>query len=144
MTTRSNQVFPSKADWWIAVLLIGIPAALVIAGLAAVATSDVTAGIILVILGFFQAGLTALLSFPLHYTLTREALVIRSGAFRERIPYDEIREVVPSSNPLSAPALSLSRVKIVKQRGFRLISPVDRDRFIHLLRDRIREVNDGG
>jgi hypothetical protein len=57
-------------------------------------------------------------------------LYIRCGIIKRRIPYWEIHQVERSSNPTSAPALSLRRVKIGYGQSFQLISPRDRDRFI--------------
>jgi hypothetical protein len=50
----------------------------------------------------------------------------------------DIARVEASSNPRSAPTLSLTRVQItLKQGGIRLISPMDRDRFMRELESKI-------
>ena len=59
--------------------------------------------------------------------------MIRSGVVRYRIPYVDLREVHPTNNPLSAPAWSLDRLKLVRNRGYALISPDDKPRFLHEL-----------
>lgn len=86
----------------------------------------------------WHEGQTAIAAF---LTLTHDALVIRFGPARVRVPYDRIRAVEPSSNPLSSPALSLRRVRIDydKPNGkgtFVLVSPQDRDGFMQELRRR--------
>ena len=60
----------------------------------------------------------------------------REGGFgicRRRIPFADLSEVRPKSNPLSAPALSLDRLRVRFGRGaFRalMISPAARDLFL--------------
>lgn len=77
------------------------------------------------------------LAVPCRYTLERDHLYIRSGLIRQRIAYKDITGVEPSRNPLSAPALSLQRVKVSYKGWFQLISPLDRERFIQLLEERV-------
>ncbi len=43
----------------------------------------------------------------------------------------------PSRNPLAAPALSLRRVKVSYRGRFQLIPPLERERFIQLLEERV-------
>ena len=74
---------------------------------------------------------------PCRYTLESDYLHIRSGFIQQRIPYKDITGVEPSRNPLSAPALSLQRVKVSYKGWFQLVSPLERDRFIQLLEERV-------
>ena len=74
---------------------------------------------------------------PCRYTLLDDGLLIQSGLIKTKIDYQRMRDVKPSWNPLSAPALSLKRVKIKLDRGFALISPKHRDEFIVELKRRI-------
>ncbi len=56
-----------------------------------------------------------------------------SASVADEIPLAEISEVRPTSNPLSAPALSLDRLRVQFGRGLVgavFISPVDRDHFL--------------
>ena len=64
------------------------------------------------------------------YTLTSGHLVVRSGPFRRRIPIADIVEVTPTTNPLSAPALSLNRLRVTSRGASVTISPADRGRFV--------------
>ena len=52
-----------------------------------------------------------------------------------------IREVRPTTNPLSAPALSLDRLRIDYEEGGRvrslLVSPKDKEGFLQELRDAV-------
>ena len=89
--------------------------------------------------------MTALLfiavAVPCTYTLARDHLLIRSGLIRQKIAYKDITAVEPSASPLSAPALSLKRVKVSYGRTFQLVSPRERDLFIQSLRERVSSVH---
>ena len=72
-----------------------------------------------------------------HYALTERDLLIRSGPFRWRVPLDQIRSVTASRSVLSAPALSLDRLRIAYGRaGSILISPRDKLQFLSELQRR--------
>lgn len=65
-------------------------------------------------------------------------LLVQAGILKERIKYEDIVSVEKSSDPLSAPAMSLKRVRIDHGKGFTLVSPKDRDDFISELNTRIK------
>jgi hypothetical protein len=136
-----DRVYPSKVDWWMAAMLIAGPAAAVGIGIYGVVNG---ATIMAPLMLFFAAIITVTewaLTVPCRYTLTDSAVIIQCGWINDRIPYSEIRDAVPSSNPLSAPALSLSRVKIIRHKGFsQLISPKDREGFIRDLNERVAKI----
>lgn len=69
--------------------------------------------------------------FPQSYETTGEGLVIRAGLRRIRIPYDDIREVVPSAESRkNSLALAKDRT-LIRYRGKEvLISPVEREAFM--------------
>ena len=76
--------------------------------------------------------------FSINYYLTDEHLIISCKPFSYPIPLREIYEVTPSHCILSAPALSLDRLR-VKFEGKRfgaLISPVNKTRFMNDLLSR--------
>ena len=57
--------------------------------------------------------------------------IVRSGPVRRRLAIADIVAITPTRNPLSAPALSLDRLRIdVRRGGYVLISPADRDAFL--------------
>ena len=71
------------------------------------------------------------------YELAERDLLIRSGPFRWRVPLGQIRAVAPSRSVLSAPALSLDRLRIAYGRaGSILISPRDKLQFLSELQRR--------
>ena len=92
---------------------------------------------IAILSGLFTGGLMAALAIPCRYILDEDGLLIQAGLMKEKIKYTEIKEAELSSNPLSAPALSLQRVKVTLRSGFRLISPLGREEFIEELKKKI-------
>jgi hypothetical protein len=86
--------------------------------------------VLALVIGSLNIVVVLLLTTPCRYTLGADHLEIRCGLIRKRICYAEILRVELSSNLLSAPALSLRRVKISYVQGFQLVSPRCRARFI--------------
>ena len=126
--------FRSKVDTWLLCVLVGAP--LFAIGLPLlVAKEDYDQALLTALLpAVVFAAIYGLCLFPLHYEVGDEALVIRFGVFRSRIPYEQIRKVVPTRNPLSSPALSLDRLHI--DAGSALgpnISPADKAGFLEAL-----------
>ncbi|GAB4336008.1 MAG: PH domain-containing protein [Desulfobulbaceae bacterium] len=129
------KVYTSRVDGWIAALLIGVLAYDL--GLAIyLARVDPVAAWLTVAVGLFMGVLLLLLGVPCRYILKDDHLLVRSGLLRYQVPYDEIVGVEKSSSPLSAPAWSLRRVKILKRKGYLLVSPADREEFMRELRKR--------
>ncbi len=128
-------VFPSKIDNRLA-LLVG--AAIVVPFVlgAYLWNTSQSAALTAMGAGLFTAALVGLLAVPCRYTLNDDHLLIRSGVIRQKIFYRDIDRIEPSSNPFSAPALSLQRVLITYRDGFQLVSPNEREEFMRLLRER--------
>lgn len=128
------QVFPSRIDAWLAVvLLLAMAAALASVFVSAGAGTLVgwTAAVFTALIGI---GLPLWLLLATRYTLQGDALLVQSGPFRWRVPLAEIRSVTPTNNPLSSPALSLQRLRIDYGRGrWLMISPRDREQFLQAL-----------
>lgn len=134
----SLSVYPSKVDLWLAAVLVITP--ILVIGLGVYLTLTIGGvGLICLLSGLFMAGLMAGLAVPCRYTLTERALQIRCGFLKEDIKYEKIKNASLSSNPLSAPALSLSRVKVDLENGFRLISPINREAFIKKLEGKLKK-----
>jgi membrane protein YdbS with pleckstrin-like domain len=123
--------YSSKVDWWLAaILLLALGGELVVA----LTVHTVWAWVPLI----STLALYACLLWPVAYTLEADALEIRSGLTRMKIPYAAIESVEPTRNPLSAPALSLDRLAIRYSGGqLALISPKDKAAFIQKLSVRI-------
>ncbi len=118
------ETFHSKIDTWLG-------AALVLAAGSTLWTA-MTTGQWLPVAAVFAVLATAV--FPMRYELHGDAMLVRSGLLRYRLPYAEITSLVPNRNLLSAPALSLDRVLVTSKvhRGIN-ISPADREGFFDAL-----------
>jgi hypothetical protein len=66
-----------------------------------------------------------------RYTLSDEALQVRSGPFAWRIALTEVSGIEPTRDARSSPALSLDRLRIDYGHGrWLMISPADKQRFV--------------
>jgi len=130
------KIYPSKVDWWLGAILVATPLFIIGLGVYLIPISK-EGSAIATLSGLFTGGLMAALAIPCRYILDEEGLLIQAGLMKEKIKYKSIRSAELSSNPLSAPALSLKRVKIILDSGFRLISPIDREEFIQEIKKKI-------
>lgn len=127
--------FQSKVDLWLAaVLIIGILimlASLVTMILQAMHEPAMVIAILVVILGIV---LIAWVGLATYYEIDDKTLKIVSGPIRWCIPISEITAVEPTRSPLSAPALSLDRLRIRygADRAV-VVSPRNRAKFIRRL-----------
>ena len=69
--------------------------------------------------------------YPMYYQIGASVLTIRSGFTRTRIPISQILTIKPSWNPLSSTALSVDSLRIDYLATFVVISPKDKNKFIH-------------
>lgn len=135
--------YPSKIDLWLVVVL-----------LAAVVTPIVWSFTYFLTEPQGQSGLAFLITliilavtcismyftmWPCEYTLHDNHLNIRCGLIRQDITYRTIKSATKSGNMLSAPALSLKRIRIDHEKGGTLISPVNREQFISLLMEKVAQ-----
>lgn len=97
----------------------------------------IAVGVVLLVVILFITSI-----IPCRYTLLDDGLLIQSGLIKTKIDYQRMRDVKTSWNPLSAPALSLKRVKIKLDRGFALVSPKRRDEFIVEIKRRIVQAHE--
>lgn len=125
--------YNSAVDAWIAVVLIGAPL-LVVSGGVYLLDNSLPAGIIQIAVGILVGLFIASLALPCRYVIDDSRLLIQCGFLKEEIAIAKIRGVEYSSSLWSAPALSLKRVRIILDDGWRLISPKDRDEFINSIK----------
>lgn len=123
--------FTSKVDWWIA-------ASVLLAPVAVIFSAVLTREPIVWVIGIAVLASLAALCWPCDYTLADEALIVRSGLIKWKVPYKQIERVEPTRNPLSAPAWSLDRIAISYGGKLMLISPLQKDEFMNELRARAR------
>ena len=133
MSAERMRWYPSKIDRWVVPVLCVSPLAAVAACVAS-ALAGATPGLAVgVAVAALVAGVYLGLVFPMSYGLGETHLVVRFGVCRRRIPLAEISGVRPTRNPLSAPALSLDRLRVQYGQGFLravMISPADRELFL--------------
>lgn len=131
-------VFSSKIDTWLLVVLVGA-AVVGMVGAGAAISRDARALPVALFILFVGVVLPLWILSSTRYALDDVHLIIRSGPFRWRVPIAEITSVTPTRNPLSSPALSLDRLRIEYGRGRAvMISPADKDSFLHALESRRR------
>lgn len=133
--------FRSKVDTWLGVALIG-SVALSFTVACVVLLQGMPGGAWLAIaVATTGAVLPLWILVDTQYVIDNRILLVRSGPFRWRIPLNEIRSIEPTRNPLSSPALSLDRLRIVygKNRAC-MVSPSDREGFIAEIERRANRV----
>jgi hypothetical protein len=137
-------VHPAKVDRWLAAVLGGaVLLELVVGGVVLNAALTTGRPSVAVGLGVGAACAAGAVLFSLalwgcykiRYEVTSAELIVRYWPFRTRVPLQAIVEVVPTSNPLSAPAPSLDRLCVSYRKGsgwttFVLISPADKEAFV--------------
>jgi hypothetical protein len=134
----------AKVDRWLAAILVVVAFMELVAGtviLVVGLNSDeanqattLTAGLMLLGAAAFL-GLMLWACYRIRYEVTPSNLIVRFGPFHSTIALPAIVEVVPTNNPVSAPAPSLDRLRVDyrKKNGkmsFALISPRDKDGFV--------------
>ncbi len=152
MQNFENKVYYSKIDWWFFIAIIFIVGVLTNIFVHSSYLPDINANIISEIIGLLAAipafGFVIYLAKETKYTLEAKGLRIYSPIFYNYVvPYSEICSVKKSHDLTSAPAFSLSRIKIkfgkeskflgFKFQKFALISPPNRDEFIAEINSRI-------
>ena len=75
------------------------------------------------------------------YSVTNEAIVVRRGLLRSRMPLTRVRQLRATREAVAAPALSLDRIQIRTDRGLWLfVSPADKAGFIRAIQRRVPSV----
>lgn len=111
MTRTDREVYRSRVDSWLLLVLVGSPLAVVVPLWLAVQRGLVGPWVIAVFV-LFSVILPAWFLLGTAYRLEQSTLDVRCGPFRWKIPYDRILSVSPTRSPLSSPALSLERLRI--------------------------------
>ncbi|MFT4243475.1 MAG: PH domain-containing protein [Acidovorax sp.] len=134
--SEATDTFPSKIDAWLVALLLASALLVLVAVITAWPRQAAPAhAVLLAALLALGTGLPLWVLAATGYRVEQDALAIRSGPLRWRIPLRDIRSVEPSRSWLSSPALSLDRLCIRHGRaGQVLVSPKDRQAFVQALR----------
>jgi membrane protein YdbS with pleckstrin-like domain len=132
----NNSRYPSKIDTSIvAILVVGIGFALTQCWMLRAVAPKISLAVCGVFI--FIVMIALIFSVPCRYILETDHLLIQSGVMRRRVVYADITAIEHSTDPRSAPALSLRRVKVSYGSAFQLVSPRDREGFMHALRARV-------
>ncbi|WOV86868.1 PH domain-containing protein [Sporosarcina oncorhynchi] len=130
--------FPSKKDVWLTILVWGLVLFYISAyifggepiGVQLITYKSVP-GILMTIV---MVGFLMWLWFGTGYKVEDGLITIRFGPFKSKVKIADIRKLRATKNPLSAPALSISRIEIAYGAyGMTLVSPKDRVLFIKTL-----------
>ena len=133
--TTLEKIHRSKRDAWLVAVLAA--AGMLSLGISVMALFEEPAAGLMTLAVLLVAGGFVVWTFTrTFYVLTATDLLIRSGPFRWSIPLAHVRQVLPTRNPLSSPALSLDRLAIRHASGTIMISPVDQRRFLEDLVER--------
>ncbi len=132
-------IYPTKRDWWLMAILW--PLAIFFIYVTFTVHTEQAAPWMKVFatcfFGIMSLLIIALVAWPgfIIYSLDPEYLTIKVGPFKSKVEITQIIEVYPTRNPLSAPAMSLDRLKIriSSSRFGALISPVNKQAFIEEL-----------
>jgi hypothetical protein len=131
-----DPVFPSKRDAWI-VVVIWVAIAAMLAGASVMLGSPGPFVARVALAGFMllSAGFSLWVTYGTRYRVTPLDIAVRSGPLRWRIPLEGIASIEPSNIPLSSPAVSLDRLRVVyrvadgRERAM-LLSPADKGGFL--------------
>ena len=129
--------FSSKIDPWLWATLVLTLSACVFAVWTVGERGSAMAIAAMLAVCVLALGLPVWIVLGTRYELAEHDLLICSGPFRWRVPLEQVRAVAPSRSVLSAPALSLDRLRIAYGRaGSILISPRDKLQFLSELQRR--------
>jgi hypothetical protein len=132
-----NNVYRSKIDAWVAILLLGLPIPMLFVSWKLIHDAVPGRWFIVFPILVLGAALPISLLVSTKYTITSDSLWIRSGLFKWEIPLHEISAVVATRSPLSSPALSLDRIRIDYGKGKSvMISPLNKADFLLELQSR--------
>ena len=137
-----NTIFTSKIDFWLAFLILGSSLLLVLVSVWEwmYNNSSIKRIIFISLFTIPTALLLLVLFFNIKYTLTADTLLVKNGFSIQSISLEDITHITPTSSTLSAPALSLDRIKIRYEGGSIVISPKDKDRFYRAIQERVPEL----
>lgn len=109
---KADMRYPSAKDKWIKLIIF--PSIGILAGSAFIVPQEF---ILLTFIGIMPIVLfLTWIYFGTYYELFEDYLLCKSGPFREKIGYENIKSVKPTQNMLSSMALSSKRIEI-RQHG---------------------------
>ncbi|USP39512.1 PH domain-containing protein [Acinetobacter sp. XS-4] len=130
--------FKSKVDWWILVIFLGVTIYILNDILKLQSTHNIKNNFFDIIIYSILLWLIWTPIINTNYTIDKNYLIIKCTVLKWKIKIKSIQSVEKTYNPLSAPALSLDRLKIkyLDDTGYLktiMISPKEKDEFIKTL-----------
>ncbi|WP_020617023.1 PH domain-containing protein [Paenibacillus daejeonensis] len=131
--------FRPKRDRWLSILIWGTILLMTVVGLTPMLEENPHPSglVIALIICWGCAAFVAWIWLDMRYTFTQEQLVLKSGPFVKRIPYESVQSVRPTRSVMSSAATSIDRLEIRYGRFDDVhVSPLEEARFIEELRRR--------
>ena len=136
------RTFPTAHDSWLVLLVfaaIAVPWILLV-WQAQSTPIPMSAWLSVAGVNVFVLALLRLSAWPVDYTIDDGLLVVRSGLIKYRVVLGSIVRVEPTRSPLSSPAWSLDRLRVVfrtgeTSEGALLLSPADKAGFVRALEE---------
>lgn len=126
------KIYKSKQDLWL-MLIIYISSLISLCASVYVLTVELSVTTVLISVLIFSVGglMQVWLVFSLRYKIDDTFLRISCGPFKWQIEISSIQSVVPTTDMISSPALSLDRLLITYGSGkVVLVSPEDKEGFL--------------
>lgn len=118
----------SAVDAWLVLLLVGSVLGVLLLAAQVIEAAPLQ-GVGALLLAFIATSVVLMRGYPCYYALTDDALLIRGGIERWRIPYANITQIQRTWSPQGGPAWSARRLRIRHSKGSEQISPLDREQF---------------
>jgi len=134
--TKRTGEFTARADLWLALVLSAVPVVSLWAFARLIrAEATVTAKLLLSLVLIAAAGFSLWCLFGTRYRVTPDALIVRAGPLRWRVPLDSIVEIAPDRNLLASASLSFERLRVRMAGGppDLYLSPHDRKGFLECI-----------
>ena len=128
-------IFKSRIDPWLLVLIaIVAPLSLVYGVYHGAMSANRSSMYLSGGLSLVYVGVIFGIIWPMQYIILKDHLVVQYGVIKRMIRFESIVFVHPSMNPISAPALSLHRLRIHCGSNYPLlISPAKQQKFMQVL-----------
>ena len=129
--------FESKKDTWLLIVIYGSS---VLCAFVAIILPVAELSMLMIVTSLFVLLIGCIfplwLVFSLRYRVDETSLNIVCGPFKWFIPLSDITSIEPTNNPISSPALSLDRLKIMHGKyKCVLVSPSDKTGFIDAIKN---------
>ena len=126
--------FKSKVDGWFYAVIVFVVVIVASTTIPLFQQQDSRGLLIVTASLFFSVGIFIWLLKSTYYSVADDQLIVRCGPRTWKIALSDIQSVRPSRSLLSAPALSLDRLKVCYGNNQSiLVSPQDKNKFIEAL-----------